>query len=284
MDNERDWGEQSVGYDPELLARFEARKTDVFINTAPKAGTTWMQQILHQLRSEEPREFESIYDVVPWIEFPGRTGLTTAERLAKYNTMKAPRVFKAHLPYQRTPGTRVAKFVIVARDPRDRCVSAFHHMNDMTDDFLDWVGAERPKSFDAFFDDWITRPRYNDHVASWWEQRHSANVHWVRYAELKSDFDNTLDGLARFLGWPLSESTRRRVATRSSFVWMSENWDKFARFSAAEEPGWKPKTFVRRGAVGDHKASLRPDQEAQILDQCRAALSPECCAYLGLPT
>lgn len=283
MKEHRDWGEASVGYDPELLGCFRARGSDVFINTAPKAGTTWMQQILHHLRSEDPAEFDSIYDVIPWIEFPGRTGLSTAQRLAKYEAIQDPRIFKAHLPYQRTPGTNVAKFIVVGRDPRDRCVSAYHHMNDMTDDFLAWIGAERPESFDAFYDDWITRPRYNEHVASWWEHRDDENIHWVRYSDLKTQFDSTLEGIAHFLGWALTDSKRARIAERSSFSWMSANWDKFTRFSASEAPGWKPKTFVRRGAVGDHKAALSGTQEAQILTQCREALTPECCAYLGLP-
>ena len=45
------WGQLSPLHDPMILANFKPRATDVLITTAPKAGTTWMQQILHQLRS-----------------------------------------------------------------------------------------------------------------------------------------------------------------------------------------------------------------------------------------
>ncbi|CAB4033294.1 sulfotransferase domain-containing [Paramuricea clavata] len=47
---------------------FKPRPDDVFVVTPPKCGTTWMQQILHQLRSGGDMSFDEISDVVPYIE------------------------------------------------------------------------------------------------------------------------------------------------------------------------------------------------------------------------
>ena len=47
---------------------FKPRSDDVFVVTPTKCGTTWMQQILHQLRSGGDMSFDEIDDVVPYIE------------------------------------------------------------------------------------------------------------------------------------------------------------------------------------------------------------------------
>ena len=47
----------------------------MFVVTPPKCGTTWMQQILHQLRSGGDMSFDEISDVVPFIELAYDTEL-----------------------------------------------------------------------------------------------------------------------------------------------------------------------------------------------------------------
>ncbi len=54
---------------------FKPRPDDVIVVTPAKCGTTWMQQILHQLRSGGDMSFDDIYDVVPFIEFAYDIGL-----------------------------------------------------------------------------------------------------------------------------------------------------------------------------------------------------------------
>ena len=48
---------------------FQPRSTDVFVTGSPKSGTTWLQQIIHQLRTGGDMDFEDIGDVVPVVEF-----------------------------------------------------------------------------------------------------------------------------------------------------------------------------------------------------------------------
>ena len=47
---------------------FAPHDTDLFIVTTPKAGTTWLQQMVHQLRTGGDMEFAEIREVVPYVE------------------------------------------------------------------------------------------------------------------------------------------------------------------------------------------------------------------------
>ena len=114
-----------------------------------------------------------------------RVGLE--QRLDKYASLPEPRIFKSHLPYDHTPGRDVARFIIVMRDPRDRVISAYHHMVDMTDDMLEWAGGKtRPESFEAFFDRWLPLPHI-EHTRDWWSRRDEPNIFVIRFEDLKRD-------------------------------------------------------------------------------------------------
>jgi hypothetical protein len=152
------WGEPSLLHDPNILAHFCARSSDVLITTAPKAGTTWMQQILYQLKSGGDTSFSTIDEVVPWLELP-RQQKPWRERLQQYNQMKDPRIFKTHCTFDQTPGADVANIVLTSRDPRDCCTSFYHHVMAMTDTALAYFDMQRPASFDDYFEQWMPSER-----------------------------------------------------------------------------------------------------------------------------
>ena len=47
---------------------FVPQPSDIIVTTSLKCGTTWMQQIVHQLRSGGDMDYEDISDVVPYID------------------------------------------------------------------------------------------------------------------------------------------------------------------------------------------------------------------------
>lgn len=97
-------------HDPYVLANFQPRDTDVLITTAPKAGTTWMQQIQHQLRSGGDESFTSIDEVVPWLERK-RSGKSLQEVLEHFESQPDPRVFKTHCTSEQIPGIGTASII-----------------------------------------------------------------------------------------------------------------------------------------------------------------------------
>jgi hypothetical protein len=278
---DKKWGTPDPTHDPYVLAHFQARPTDVLITTAAKAGTTWMQQILHQLRSGGDDQFQSIDHVVPWLEFP-RHGKHWSEVLDEYEALPNPRIFKTHCTYEQTPGLETARFILTSRDPRDCCLSFYHHKMDMTDEAKARMGITHPESFDAFLDEWLNYESWFRNVSSWWPHRNDNNVLWLRYEELKHDLNSGLDKILRFLDWQITDQQRTRVLSLCSFEWMKANTARFAQHTSTGEAMFKPGGFIRKGQVGDGKTTLTPEQESRIFDKARERLTPDCLAFFGI--
>src|SRR5271154_941717 len=78
--------------------RFVPRPSDVIIASYAKCGTTWLQQMVHSLRTGGDLDFDDISRVVPWIEPASDLALDLdgAQR-------GEPRAFKSHLSYDKVP-------------------------------------------------------------------------------------------------------------------------------------------------------------------------------------
>jgi hypothetical protein len=272
------WGKPSFLHDPYALAHFQPRPTDVIITTAPKSGTTWMQQILHQMRTGGDPDFGSIFEVVPWLEAP-IGGKTWQERLAAFEAIPDPRVFKTHCTVEQTPGLDVAKIILTIRDPRECCVSLFHHVKGMKE------GYGPPKPFDsmqACVDRFLEFGAWYRNVGGWWKERDRPNVLLLRYLDLKADLPAAVDRIAGFLGWDLDVGARARVIEYSSFAWMKSHDEQFTRMSAEGPSAFQKGAFIRRGVVGAADEDLSPAQAEQILERARATIDPECLRALGI--
>ena len=268
-------------HDPWLLANFQARPTDVLITTAPKAGTTWMQQILHQLRSGGDPDFKEIDHVVPWLERQ-RTDSDWQHVLSRFEQIPNPRLFKTHCTWEQTPGKDTARLILTVRDPRDCCVSFYHHRMDMTDAAIQHANMDRPSSFDQHVEEWLHFGAWFRNVASWWPHRDRDNVLMLRYQDLRHDLAGGMKEIIDFLGWTVSEQQLARALEYSSFVWMKANADRFIGSMEDGSPFFRPGGFIRKGKTGDYRQHLDPAQEARILDRCRADLPAPCLAYLQL--
>lgn len=276
------WGSPGYTHDPYILANFTPRPSDVLIVTAPKAGTTWMQQILHQLRSGGDDQFTNIDDVVPWLERP-RDGVSWQQRLAAYDALPAPRVFKTHCTFEQTPGgVDGARIVLSSRDPRDCCVSFYHHVMNMTDAARARVGMVRPESFDEYFERWLGFAAWYRNVLSWWPYRAHKNVLWLRYEDMKQDLPGAMQQLLVFLHWSIDAAAMTRAVEYASFAWMKEHADRFAARDAEGRLLFQSGQFIRKGEVGDYQSLLTAEHERKILAKARQELPADALAFFQL--
>ncbi len=273
------WGQPDGTHDPWVLAHFQALESDVLITTAPKAGTTWMQQILYQMRSGGDTDFDNIDTVVPWLEHP-RKGKSRRQVLDDYDAMPRPRLFKTHCTAQQTPGIGTASIILTVRDPRDCCVSFYHHLMNMTDSARDMTGHQRPVSFAAHVDTWIKFAAWFRNVKSWWPYRDHEKVLLLRYQDLKRDLGVGVDQITKFLDWELTSEQKAKVLEYSSFDWMKAHDEKFSGQTESGNSSFKPGSFIREGKVGGYRDLLTPQLEKRILDHAHAELEAECLRFL----
>jgi hypothetical protein len=233
--------------------------TDVFIVTPPKCGTTWMQQIVHGLRTRGSMDFDEISSVVPWINMAYDLGIDI------YAPQAAdPKAFKTHNKLNEVP--KGGKYIVVVRDPCDALVSDYHFMGEMFFDKNSVSLAEFAR------EDYIPDRGVHKHILAFWEQRKDENVLALSYENMKADLSSTIERVAEFIGIELDEELKQIVLKQSDIKFMQEHKVQFedhlirkARSAAMKLPLDGQLNKVRNGQVGESKNHV-PDDIREELD------------------
>ncbi|KAG7521462.1 cytosolic sulfotransferase 2-like isoform X2 [Solea senegalensis] len=236
------------------IQNFQARPDDVVIVTYPKAGTTWVSQILDLLyfgkTSPERQKTIPIYDRVPFLEIfiPSHPkGTELADQLTT-----SPRLIKTHLPVQFLPKSfweQNCRIICVVRNAKDCAVSYyhFHRMNNIQPEPGDWSTFLKD-----FMDGKVVFGSWYDHVNSWLEKKETySKLYVVFYEDLVEDSGRELDHLCSFLGLCPSPEEKESVLTKMTFENMKK--DKMANYSTLTVMDQKVSPFMRKGKVGDWK-------------------------------
>jgi hypothetical protein len=256
---------------------FEPRPDDVFVAPFPKSGTTWLQQIVHTLRTGGDMAFEEITEVIPWLELAHDMGIDV-----QGDQRAAPRAFKTHLGWDQVP--KGARYILSVRDPRDVLVSQFHFWNG-------WFYEAGSVSIDDIAMGLFLNPNlpfsYWRHLQSWWPQRTRPDVLMLCYESMLADPAAAIRRIAAFIGVPLDDVLLRLTLEHSSVDFMRAHARQFddhlVREARDEACGLPPSDAgghkVRSGKAGGHAAVLN--------DVVRAALDEawrrEIAGPLGLP-
>jgi hypothetical protein len=251
---------------------FKPTPPDVFIVTPPKCGTTWMQQIVHGLRTRGSMDFDEISRVVPWINMAHDLGIDIyAPQVAE------PRAFKTHSNLNEVP--KGGKYIVVVRDPCDALVSDYHFMGEMFFD-KDSVSLE-----EFAREDFIPERGVHQHILAFWQRRHDPDVLPLCFENMKADLPKTIERVAEFIGIALDEDLKEIVLRQSDIKFMQAHKDQFedhiirkARSEAMRLPLDGQLNKVRTGQVGESKQVV-PDQ---IKHELEAVWQEEITSKIGL--
>jgi hypothetical protein len=260
---------------PEILAKFENFRTpegeahglayqpaptDIFIVTPAKCGTTWMQQIVHGLRTRGSMEFDEITRVVPWIEMAKDMGIDI------YKPQPAdPRAFKTHKNLNDLP--KGGKYISVLRDPKDAMLSLYRF-------FEGWIFEKGSISIEEFalsFYIGTDGRGYWDHIKALWDHRNDQSVLPLCYENMKQDLSGTVEKVATFMEINLDGELKDIVVRQSDFKFMNEHNHKFddhivrdTRNAVCNIPSDGTTSKVKNGNVGESKNHISKEVMAEF--------------------
>ncbi|XP_065294468.1 sulfotransferase ssu-1-like [Dermacentor albipictus] len=265
--------------------RYKAQPGDLFIVSYPKCGTTWMQHIVYNIINGHPPPKNQL---LSWIEMP----FLEAQGAESVQDMKRPGPIKTHMAFRFQPYSKDAKYIYVARNPYDCCVSYFYHTKHMPE--YHFEDGTFDQFFDMFVEGRVDFGDYFDHLLSWYAHRDDPNVLFVTYEQLKKDINAWVVNIADFIGEEFGQKLRsdnsrlENVLLSISIKSMKETvndsmkalfddletalgrkvpkWIELMRESIGADACDRPMTgdFVRKGVVGDWRNHFSEDQVKRL--------------------
>ncbi|CAB0040650.1 unnamed protein product [Trichogramma brassicae] len=266
------------------IENFQIRDDDVWVCSFPKAGTTWTQEMVWNIGNNfDPDTAKTPLPIkFPFVEFTGTTttgwiSLNKADstfpdhmsKSVEYATnLPSPRFLKTHLPFNLLPKQlrtreKKSKMIYVARNPKDVCISYYHHYK-----LLEGYCSTFENFSKLFLGDKVYYAPFWDHVISYWDNKGNNDILFLTYENMKKDLGSVIQQTAAFLNKsPMSPEQLNRLKEHLSFDSMKKN--PAANYENAAESinaskifgeNFKAEgVFIRKGEYGQWKSFMSPE-------------------------
>ncbi|KAM7299729.1 amine sulfotransferase-like [Ixodes scapularis] len=195
----------SIYFSPALYRQvptFEPQEGDIIQVSYPRSGSHWMQQIVQLILSKgvSVKTYNESLERAPFLE------------VVEVRSTSSPRLLRTHFSMSKLRLRPKAKYIYVARNPWDCCVSCYHFARECPG--MKFIDGAFDDFLDAFLDAKIGFGDYFEHILSGYSHRDDPNVFFITYEELQRNKKEVVLRLAGFLG-----EEQRRV--------LEENQDVF---------------------------------------------------------
>ncbi|KAH9379752.1 hypothetical protein HPB48_013111 [Haemaphysalis longicornis] len=150
-----------------------------------------MQQIVYSILTKGNKNLLSVEErrkTMPIMEWVGAEAVSAIPK---------PRVVTTHLPVSLQNFSTKAKYIYVARNPYDCCVSFYYHTKAIP--FFYFENGTFDQFFEMFVEGEVSYGDYFAHVLPWYEHRNNENVLFLTYEDLKKDMPGLILKIADFL-------------------------------------------------------------------------------------
>jgi aryl sulfotransferase len=213
-----------------------------------------------------------------------------AAAAAALEAIPGRRVIKSHIPADGMPLHDAVRYIHVARDGLDACMSyhnhclaytaatlALHDANGLADPDIGVAYPRAPEDPRAFFADWLRggQPGSFDELgfarfqAAWWEERRRPNVLMVHYNDLSTGLAGEVARLAAFLGIAHPPGLMAAIVEAARFESMRRDGAALAPNAPEVWEGGMDR-FLHQGRNGRWRGVL----EAEDIDAYEALMAP----------
>lgn len=212
------------------ISNFKVRPNDIWVVTFPKGGTTWIYNIVHQMRNNldfsanfvQPSyhycERAILYDNLNNDEDYQRLCNTADKTMDEIEEDKTPRVIKSHLPAHLLPKevwTVKPKVIYVYRNAKDVSISMYHMFRDHK--FIR-LGGTIEDHFENFLNGHVVYGSYCAHVKSFLQLQQLENVLLIKYEDMIADPIDGIKKINDFLNFSYSDNQLIQLAEHCSFT------------------------------------------------------------------
>lgn len=190
----------------------------------------------------------------------------------EYGPGPVRRVLKTHAPSQLAPwkggtgGLKLggAKIIVVVRNPKDACVSYFHHVQEVPE--FKYTGGFEHMVSKLYLREKVEVAGFWSWYAGWEKaSEQNPNIHWVSYEDLKRDGLSVVRGIANFLGLAVTDETISTAVSASDFETMKCQHEKLNETKEKQGKYIKPGHF-RQGQSGSWRKVINGDLDKEFTD------------------
>lgn len=219
----------------ERFQNLKVREDDVWITGYPKTGTTWLHNIVRQLKRginvnvPTHRSSDEIFDSAIMYEHSnGNEHFQKVidmrdKRFDKFEKMPSPRILKTHLASFLLPKeiwTTKSKVIQIIRNPKDATVSLYYMQRNTAKQF----SGTLEEFCDRLMNDEAVFGPFFDYLFSFWQLRHLDHVLIVTYEQLSADLFNGIKRISEFLDCTYTDEQLKDLTEYVSFETMSKQF------------------------------------------------------------